>query len=335
MSQKDIKKGIAIQAKADAAHEEKLANALEKVSDQVSTIAEGLTADSEILGIVLDDIAQAEAYQKYGLVPKKKAYEMDDMEKRLLCKCVYSLLIDYNQNSELQKSFYEKLEIFLGISERISGFDFNSLCNVDSHTDRLCIAETICDFLYLNNCSFAFTGTPELIGCMEDFISDKELNFLYGNIEKQVNALGAESLISKYSHITEPAQAVSSDTKSAESINDDYDNSGVAREISDNSTGDNAGDFTLLKTIIDNHISNSEDFGKRVENVADVIKYNLNNDFPDLSYDSVIGITTIKNGYLVFTTFAMYLRDINANKGKYVCRIQPGIHLITPVKIWR
>ena len=156
MSNSDVKKGIAIQAKADAEKIEKLAKGLNAHRTVLASLESGQTEIRDAMGIVLDDMSAGEAKYLYDLQVKKTPDELDHTEKRVLCACIYTLLSSYGQNSPLQTEFYTNLEKYLGVSERKQDFDFYTLNNVDSHTDRLVILKAICSFLFLNHETFSF-----------------------------------------------------------------------------------------------------------------------------------------------------------------------------------
>ena len=148
MSNNDIKKGIAIQAKADAEKIEKLAKGLNAHRSVLANLESGQTEIRDAMGIVLDDMAAGEAKYLYDLQVQKTPAELDQTEKRVLCACIYTLLSTCGQDVPSQISFYSNLEKYLGVSERKQDFDFNSLNHVDSHTDRLVILKAICSFFH-------------------------------------------------------------------------------------------------------------------------------------------------------------------------------------------
>ena len=117
MSSKDVKKGIAIQAKADAEKVEKLSKGLQAHRDILEGLESGQDEIRDTVGIVLDDMSADEARRLFDLQIKKTPDELDETEKRVLCACIYSLTTAYGQNSALQIKFYTNLEKYLGVAQ--------------------------------------------------------------------------------------------------------------------------------------------------------------------------------------------------------------------------
>ena len=155
MSKKDFKKGIAAQAKIDAAKEEKIAKGLKAHGEILNNISEHQNQIQSALDIIIDDWADSDA-SDYGLDSTNLPSMMDSTEKRVLCACVFTLLSSYSQNSEAQQLFYNNLEAHLGVSERVETFNFDKLQKIDSVSDRLKILQVICAFLFLHDESFEF-----------------------------------------------------------------------------------------------------------------------------------------------------------------------------------
>ena len=89
MSNNDVKKGIAIQAKADAEKIEKLAKGLNAHRSVLANLESGQTEIRDAMGIVLDDMSAGEAKYLYDLEVKKTPNELDHTEKSDLNLCTF------------------------------------------------------------------------------------------------------------------------------------------------------------------------------------------------------------------------------------------------------
>jgi len=309
VSKKDIEKGIEIQAKADAAHEEQLAKGLKAHSEMLKEIAAGQEQTSDLVGVVLQDMAGLDSQVKFGLGSTKKIIDMDLTERRVLCFCVYTLMSRLDQVSDAQREFYCCLEDCLGVSERQDGFDFASLSNVDSHADRLCMASAICAFLFLGDFSFDFLKDKESYGWLFDFVSKREINNACGEIEAQFRMLGAPGILGNY-RLQAPAEEVLETADEAIEIE-------LLLDEIDSEKADSG--YSLLTAIIEKQLCDSNGFGKRVENYNDIVKRELARSQPRVSYDAVIATTKLGNGYLFFTTYALYVKTGSWLSGSYEC----------------
>lgn len=222
------------------------------------------------------------------------------------------MLSKQEPKSDLQISFYLNLEDYLGIRERNDKFVFQSLENVDSHSDRIAMGKAICAFLFLRNCSFDFVKDKDSYAWLLDFLPEKEVNRICGTIEQQYRALGKDGITDLYKQL--PA------APSLEQIEQEEDIAESQVDIQEvEEEPESIDDFSLLKSIVEDHIEKRDEFGKRVSNYPEIIKKELGKSFPRLSYDAVIGMTKIGNGYLTFTTYAMYVKDGSFIKGEYRC----------------
>ena len=95
MSREDLKKGIEIHARADAAKMDKVAEGLKAQTAVLKSIEEGQGELRDTMDIVLEDMSAAEAKALYGLDRRKLPCEMDVTERRVLCACVYTLMASF------------------------------------------------------------------------------------------------------------------------------------------------------------------------------------------------------------------------------------------------
>ena len=312
MSKKDFLKGIEAQAKIQAKREQKVEKGMQVLEEKLEDIAEGQDAGFELVDVVLHDVADMQNQALYGLTSGKQLKDLDITEQRVLAACIYTMLSKQEPKSDLQISFYLNLEDYLGIRERNDKFVFQSLENVDSHSDRIAMGKAICAFLFLRNCSFDFVKDKDSYAWLFDFLPEKEVNRICGTIEQQYRALGKDGITDLYKQL--PAAPSQEQIEQKEDIAESQVD---VQEVEEEQ--ESIDDFSLLKSIVEDHIEKRDEFGKRVSNYPEIIKKELGKSFPRLSYDAVIGMTKIGNGYLTFTTYAMYVKDGSFIKGEYRC----------------
>lgn len=311
MSKKDFLKGIEIQAKIHAKKEQKVEKGMKVLEEKLDDLAEEQDAGFELVDVVLHDVADIQNQALYGLTSGKQLKDLDITEQRVLAACIYTMLSKQEPKSDLQISFYLNLEDYLGIRERNDKFDFQSLENVDSHSDRIAMAKAICAFLFLRNCSFDFVKDKDSYSWLFDFLPEKEVNRICGTIEQQYRALGRDGITDLYKQLPAPNQEqVEQEEYLPESTVEDQEAEEEPESIDD---------YALLKSIVEDHIDKRDAFGKRVINYPEIVKKELGKSFPRLSYDAVIGMTKIGNGYLTFTTYGMYVKDGTFIRGEYRC----------------
>ena len=310
MSNNDIKKGIAIQAKADAEKIEKLAQGLSAHRAVLSNLESGQSEIRDSIGIVLDDMSAVEAKHLYDLKVKKTPGEMDYTEKRVLCACVFTLLSAFNQDSENQRAFYSNLEKYLGVAERKNDFDFWLLDNVDSHTDRLVILKTICSFLFLKENSFAFLRDRDTYAWLFAFASVKDIGDVCSVINAEYAVLGAEGILGIYDPALALRNAVTEEFYSISTS--DVTEIGEAPE-------EPAKPYAELCGLIIDALADEKSFGKGVAFSEKDLKRELPKPFSRVAFESLVAVTKIENGYLFFTTYALYLRSGGLFGGEYVC----------------
>lgn len=304
MSKKDIMKGIEIQAKADAAKTEKLANGLAKHAEVLTDIKSKQETVRQNVDVVLQDKRNQEAETLYGLKSKRKISDLDYTEQRVLSATIYTLMANNENSSDLQRRFYQCIEQY-GVSERIDNFDFSKLKNIDSYSDRKIILKAICAFLFLKDCTFEFKDNMDNFKWLIDFTSQKDVEEICEEISKEFSILGEEGLITGY---LPPIALI---TISAEEECE-------TRELSLCANG-GVCDYSKLTQIIERFISDEKSFGKRVKTDEAFLKRELGKSYPNISPSATIAATKIANGYLIFTTYAVYLKLGNIFHNKYAC----------------
>ena len=307
MSNKDIKKGIAIQAKVDAAKVEKLTKGLHENKAVLESLELGQQEIRDAMGIVLDDMSTGEAKLLFNLDISKTASELDTTEKRVLCACIYTLLISYGQNTEEQTLFYTNLEKYLGVSERKNDLDFMCLNNIDSHIDRMVILKAICSFLFLNTHSFAFLKEQETFSWLFTFASIKDIEDICYSINSEYVSLGTSGIFGNYD-----VQMVLTNQSKEQDLICDTEN---IEEVNDTNTED----YSNISAIINDFVSNEAAFGKGVAFSERELKKELSKGFSDVAFDSLVAVSKIDRGYMIFTTYALYLKTGSLLKNEYIC----------------
>lgn len=311
MSNSDVKKGIAIQAKADAEKIEKLAKGLNAHRSVLASLESGQTEIRDAIGIVLDDMSAGEAKYLYDLQVKKTPDELDHTEKRVLCACIYTLLSSYGQDSPRQTEFYTNLEKYLGVSERKQDFDFYSLNNVDSHTDRLVILKTICSFLFLNQETFSFLREKDTFSWLFAFAPVKDVGDICSAINAEYAVLGANGILGNYDPVLAPHKTMEDRFYAITSGEEEI------KEIEEEPAP--VIDYKELTDTIVEWVADESAFGKGTAFSEKEFKKELSRKLSDVAFDALVAASKIEKGYLFFTTYALYLKAGNIFNNEYVC----------------
>lgn len=310
MSKKDVKKGIAIQAKVDAEKVEKLAQGLNAHKSVLANLESGQTQIRDAIGIVLDDMSAGEAKLLYDLEVKKTPEDLDITEKRVLCACLYTLLSSYGQDSLAQSLFYTNLEKYLGVTERKADFDFNRLSNIDSHTDRLVVLKAICSFLFLNQESFSFLQDKDALSWLFAFAPIKDISDICNAINAEYAVLGSNGIIGNYDPALAPSKEMEDRFYALTSgENEPIDDDVFAEED----------EYQTLSDIVINALADESSFGKGASFSEKDLMKELPKGFSDVAFDSLIAVSKIEKGYLILTTYGIYVKYGNGLRGNYVC----------------
>lgn len=186
MSRKDVEKGIEIQAKADAAHERKLADGLEKHAEALKDLKSGQSFMRSTMSTVLQDMKAMEAKVLYGIEPGRTPRDLGENEKMALCAALYSLMESADNLSNNQRQYFLNFEKYIGVTNRIEDFHYGKLSNIDRNSDRMIVLEVICSFLFLENEDFSFVENDKY-SWLRDFAVRKDMDFICENIRKECN----------------------------------------------------------------------------------------------------------------------------------------------------
>ena len=307
MSKKDVKRGIEIQAQADAARQDKVAQGLKKQEENLKAIAADHLEIRDAVGVVLRDKAAEEAKELYGIELTKSPRELGGIEKQTLCAALYTLMDQYGQSSDCQRTFYLDLEKYLGVSKRKFDFNFDNLNNIDSYSDRKVMLKVICAFLSLGDQTLAFKDNSEQFGWLSAFTSQKDVDSVCEEIRKELSVLGPEGIVNRYKAIESPH---SSTAIEADVLEDEEGH--IEEPVVTNDS------FADLKRIIESYIADEAAFGKRVESLPASLLKELKKSFPRLNVETILYGTKTGNGYLLFSTYAMYVKGNTGLKNEYL-----------------
>ena len=308
VSKKDVKKGIAIQAEADAAKQDKVAKGLKQQATILRNIEAGQEEVQSVVSVVLQDKAIEEAKSLYGIEITKSPLELGQIEKHALCSALYTLMDQYGQNSDYQRAFYLNLEKYLGVSKRASGFDFENLNNIDSHSDRKVILKVICAFLSLGDPSFAFADDTERFGWLSAFTSKKDVKTTCEDIRKEFSVLGKDGIVNRY-------RAIEASRVPQQSLIEEQE---AQHPVTDKEENKTSTDYSGLQQIIGSYIKDEMSFGKQLDSFPPSLTKELKKAFPQLNFGTFLFGSKVGNGYLLFSTAALYLRRGTSLKGEYV-----------------
>lgn len=307
MSKKDIEKGIEIQAKADAERVKKESAALEQIMKTLKEMKGSQSSLRKTVGIVLEDMNVMNLRTKYGLNSMSTPLDLDDDIKNFLLSVLFSLFDEEESISEYQREYYKNLEKYLGVANRNPDCDYAKLNNIDSHTDRMVVLEAICSFLFLSKCEMSFVN-DEKYSWIHDFATSKNLDTICEIIQKEYDTLGAEGIVTKYrKHEIEPSEDKLEEAEDEKEI----DNESVEEQP-------NIDPYSALKTLVVSYIADESSFGKNQNNSPATALRDIKKSFPDLGTNAIISISKIENGYLFFTTAALYLKTTDKFNARYL-----------------
>ena len=305
MSKKDIKRGIEIQARADAAKQDKVASGLMKQAEVLRAIETDQQEVQEAVGVVLQDKAAEEARDLYGIEITKSPRELGSIEKQALCAALYTLMDQHEQSTDYQRAFFLNLERYLGVTKRMTNFDFERLSNVDSHSDRRVILKVICAFLSLGDPTFGFKNDPRF-GWLSSFTSSKDVDLACEEIRKEFSVLGADGIVNRYKALDAPRSTYAIEATPAEEEAET-----PAPVMVD-------GNFNGLKRIIGSYLADEASFGKKLDSLPAALQKELQKAFPCLNFGTFLYGTKVGNGYLLFSTHALYLKEGSGLKSNYL-----------------
>lgn len=305
MGKKDILKGIEIQAKADAAKAEKVAEGLAVHAEVLNDIKDTQHTVHQKVDVVLQDMSDQEANTLYGLKTNKRLSDLDYTEKRVLSAVIYTLMANSDYISDLQRKFFACVESY-GVSERVSDFNFDNLRNIDSYSDRKIILKAICAFLFLKEFTFDFKNN-EKYEWLAIFTSQRDVDEVCKDIQKEFSILGGDGIVNGYLlPITVSEQTEIKELPKPETVEET-----VADDMSY--------DYEQLFETIAKVTTDEKAFGKRVSKLDQAfVNKELGKEYPKVSAGAVIEATRIANGCLIFSTYALYLKVGNILTGKYV-----------------
>ncbi len=302
MSNEDVKKGIKIQAEADAKKQEKLTEALEIHGEILNQIRESDAENQEILGAVLDEMSIKEANELYGIGITKLPYDLDNNEQNLLDSALYSLLSKEKNATESQKEFFMNIENNLKGKNRDSSFDFSKLKNIDSQSDRRVILEVLCSFLFLNKNDLSFISENSWI---YDFAFENDIKDTCGRIQKEFDILGEKGIVNRYRIKIE-----------LENESESEENQDTISEYSENQSENEK--YREIWEMVRSYTQDELSFGKNINNAPRMALWDIKKSFPNLGHNTIISVSKIGNGYLFFTTAALYLKTTDKFNGHYL-----------------
>ena len=101
-----------------------MARGLEKQAEILQEIKTDQQVVQKTVGIMLQDKANEESIELYGIKMTKGPKELGKNEKQALCAALYTLMEKYDQCSDYQRTFYINLEKYLGMTLQIPDFNF-------------------------------------------------------------------------------------------------------------------------------------------------------------------------------------------------------------------
>lgn len=315
---KGVVEGIKIQKKAEQKVREKELKAQKAAAQKLEN---RLNDQDETIDILIDDKEEEEGKTKFGLKRDFNINELDINERRFLINALYSLFED--EVSVNQQNYFNNLRNHLGVTEKPTEADLSNIKNVDSIEQKEAIWYCICEFLFLKDCQeLSVEKYKNIFDYYELKIERLEekfetINSLYGKLGAEFfvsNFLGSSS--DNFSNEDEEAD-IQEDTEEyfeeddldlkdeLESIIQEYITKiGKSLEDSFDLSSEIKERFDFKKKDAD---SDGDAEETRIEKITKVInKLKL-----AIVPDSVVEIRKISGGYIIFTTYAIYLPDKN------------------------
>lgn len=304
--------GLEDSAKNQVIIDEKRAKADEAKADRLNRL-NGIFND--FIGISADIFDADEGKAKFNLSRVFDIKNLETNEKRFLIGVLDA--ISDGDNSESQKEYFINIRKYLGITSDPDDVKLSDIENIDSTEQKEAIWFCICEFLFLKECVQLSQAKYSDIFRHYEF-KEERLNEKFLAISILYEKHGENFFASRF------------DISPIDYISEEYDHTAEQREDDDSDSSDEYYDVkSKIREIIQSRI---DGIGKDLEDTFDAAK-ELRNRVPvsekliktKTEYqriisvlnktkilavpDSVVAIRKIKSGYIVFTTYALYLPD--------------------------
>ncbi len=315
-----VVEGIKIQKKAEQKVREKELKA-EETADQ--KWENRFNTQDEINDILIDDKEEEEGKTKFGLKRDFNINELDVNERRFLINALYSLFED--EVSVNQQNYFNNLRNHLGVTEKPTEADLSNIKNVDSIEQKEAIWYCICEFLFLKDCQELSVEKYKNIFDYYELKSER-LEEKFETINSLYGKLGAEFFVSNFLG------------SSSDNFSDEDEEADIQEETEEYFEEDDLDLKDELESIIQKYITkigksledsfdlsseikerfdfkkkdaDSDDDAAKEETRIEKITKVINKLKLTIVPDSVVEIRKISGGYIIFTTYAIYLPDKN------------------------
>lgn len=313
-----VAEGIKIQKKADQKVREKETKAKETMFKMCD---DERKRQHEFNDIVTDNIEEEEGKTKFGLKRDFNINELDVNERRFLINALYSLFED--EVSVNQQNYFNNLRNHLGVTEKPTEADLSNIKNVDSIEQKEAIWYCICEFLFLKDCQeLSVEKYKNIFDYYE--LKIERLEEKFETIDSLYGKLGAEFFVSNFLG------------SSSDNFSDEDEEADIQEETEEYFEEDDLDLKDELESIIQKYITkigksleDSFDLSSEIKERFDFKKKDADSDGDAeetriekitkvinklklaIVPDSVVEIRKISGGYIIFTTYAIYLPDKN------------------------
>ena len=313
-----VVEGIKIQKKAEQKVREKELKAEETAAQKWEN---RFNSQDEINDILIDDKEEEEGKTKFGLKRDFNINELDVNERRFLINALYSLFED--EVSVNQQNYFNNLRNHLGVTEKPTEADLSNIKNVDSIEQKEAIWYCICEFLFLKDCQELSVEKYKNIFDYYELKSER-LEEKFETINSLYGKLGAEFFVSNFLG------------SSSDNFSDEDEEADIQEETEEYFEEDDLDLKDELESIIQKYITkigksleDSFDLSSEIKERFDFKKKDADSDGDAeetriekitkvinklklaIVPDSVVEIRKISGGYIIFTTYAIYLPDKN------------------------
>lgn len=234
MSKKDFMRGVEAAVNAQKGFNEKQAKATEEIAKRVVKKIDDL---GNVVDIMIDQLNAQEKERLYSLKEQFDPKDLDESERELLVSVLYTLSMQYEQNTPQQMTYYYNLKKYLEVVNPSCDCDISCVENIENVNDSKGIYAIVCEFLFLQHGDHSYQD--EFSDFLDSFyVKPKDIRSVEEQINTRYEIMGADDIIKHFDFGYNTFSEINNACES-EFENDVMENSGITykdlKNITDNS----------------------------------------------------------------------------------------------------
>lgn len=191
MNKNDFIRGVEAAVNAQKGFNEKQARATEEIAKRVVKKIDDL---GNVVDVVIDQLNAQEKERLYSLKEQFDPKDLDDTEKELVVSLIYTLSMQYEQNSQQQMDYYYNIKKYLGVANPSGDCDLSCVENIENVSDSKGIHAIISEFLFLKNGNHSYR--EEFEDFLDNFyVKAKDIKQVEEQINTRYEIMGAEDIV--------------------------------------------------------------------------------------------------------------------------------------------